>query len=146
MTTVFPVIPINRWYNLYWSLNLIYFKPVARAGPNFHACINKGKFLHKEATLVFIHFLKGTRDLPWNDLSANSDGFMTSECKERSVNWDGFSLDLIGPPGVITKAFNAQLQVSSICCTVRFSIVQGFQTLAVKLICIRLIHNKLMSK
>ena len=67
-------------------------------------------------------------------MTTNSNRFMTSESKIRSVNRNGFALDFVGPSGVITETFNAQLQVSSICCTVRLSIVQGFQTLSEKLL------------
>ena len=77
-------------------------------------------------------------ELPWNDLTTDSNGLMASEREKRAVDWNCFALDFISPSGIVTQAFNTKLKVSNICSTVGFAIVQSFQTLFVYKILIHL--------
>ena len=68
-------------------------------------------------------------EVPRNNLATHTNWLVASEGEEWAIHRDGLTLDLVGPPCVITEALDAQRQVCSICSTEWFSIVKRFQTL-----------------
>ena len=65
------------------------------------------------------------REIPWDDLSANADGLMTSISEGEVVGLDHFAVDLIGPSTVVFKTISRHGDIA-LCDVESFAVVEGF--------------------
>lgn len=63
------------------------------------------------------------RIVPWDDLTNNSNWFFTSQCQCCPVRWNGVSMNLIAPAGIVPECINGTVDVEHRV-TVCFAIVQ----------------------
>lgn len=67
------------------------------------------------------------RKVPWDDLANNSNGLMSSVSEERSVDGDGFALDLVGPTSKISIGSDGSRDIGRHAVLERLSVVKGLE-------------------
>ena len=101
--------------------------PQASAGPNFQANMSAGLKIAETLSVTRVRLEEGScyTQVPWDDLSDDTDRLVTGVSHLCVVDLDDLSVVLVGPAGIVAKAASDFGDIKALCDREGLSVVHG---------------------